>query len=56
MWNKGTIICKYAIMQSLMEAPLFAHTSQALCAGRYPLQSGLGTSDSNLKLMHPKLY
>ena len=35
-------------MQFLLEAPLSAHTPQALITGRYPLQSGLSTSDSNL--------
>ncbi len=33
----------------LSEVPLSAHTPQALITGRYPLQSGLSTPDSEFK-------
>ncbi len=43
------IIWKCAAVLFLNAFPLFAHTPQALSTGRYPLQSGLKTSDSTIK-------
>jgi len=37
-----------------MFIPLFAHTAQALGTGRYPLQSGLRTQDSNYQIPYIK--
>ena len=42
------IAWKPVVLQFLLEAPLSAHTTQALITGRYPLQSGLSTSDYDL--------
>jgi hypothetical protein len=45
---KVFIVWKSAAVPFLTAIPLFAHTAQALSTGRYPLQSGLRTLDSNL--------
>ena len=39
---------KGPILQFERKPPLSAHTPQALITGRYPLQSGLKTSDSTI--------
>ena|GEM_PF-4450569 len=41
VWKSSAVLFLTAI-------PLFAHTTQALDTGRYPLKSGLRTLDSNL--------
>jgi len=43
------IILKYTEAHFLKAVPLFAHTTQALTTGRYPLQSGLRTSELLIK-------
>lgn len=47
--NKYLIVWKRAAVLFLNASPLYAHTPQALSTGRYPLQSGLKTSDSTIK-------
>ena len=46
--SRVSIVWKPAVLPFLMAIPLCAHTAQALSTGRYPLQSGLKTSDIKL--------
>lgn len=43
------ILWKPTVVHFFSEVPLSAHTSQALITGRYTLQLGLNTSDSEFK-------